>query len=380
MNKDLTIWILVKLYPALYSKVPELFPEHHFQRTSFGWISNAGLGDTRERSKYKTTVILRNNQAYISEVGGRGMSLVKYVMRRDEVDLHDAIDALCKVACIDPPGVETSYDYHESKEVKRLIMERANEFMVSELQSGQYGGPMGDELSRIRGYLLDYRGYSMSDIELMGLGYLRKPDHLYAHLSSTFDVNLVDDVLGFRTNRLIGNADLETGEHWRLSIPYRSRNAFVGFVLKCMLGYPMYAGFGSRKYLITKDSIPAELPFNMTALNDEPRMVVVSDYMTALYTSMHGCGNVVAIERASLSRDHIGAALRNGLKRIVLCFNNSSDGEGQTKNAVDALKGIDAVDLYKPRYGSRGETPEDVIRNYGVASFNSMIDNAELIS
>ena len=59
MVKEITAWIREELYPALYDRIPEAFPEHSFRSYAHGWRSKTYLDGSPHKSRADKTKVRR---------------------------------------------------------------------------------------------------------------------------------------------------------------------------------------------------------------------------------------------------------------------------------------------------------------------------------
>jgi hypothetical protein len=149
MTISITDWIKDDLIPSLFPHIPQLFPEHNFNKFTWGWGSKTYLDGTPHKDRKNKTAILKTAPAFIFEQGGERLSLVDYVMRRDRTDFIQAVKKLTEISGIQLPGNQ-EYDklaYLKFKE-QASILESCNAYFKWCL-----GHTPGKEADAVRTYL-----------------------------------------------------------------------------------------------------------------------------------------------------------------------------------------------------------------------------------
>jgi hypothetical protein len=100
---NLTEWIKTELYPVLFDRIDQAFPEHKFTRFPGGWRSNTYLNGSPHQRADKV-VVSNKTAGRILEQGGDNLSLVDYVIRRDNLNFIEAVKYLADIAGLQVPG------------------------------------------------------------------------------------------------------------------------------------------------------------------------------------------------------------------------------------------------------------------------------------
>ena len=117
---NITEWIQDTLYPTLFEVIDRVFSEHNFKQRSGNWISNTYLltGDTHQR--VDKTKVTRKVPGRILEQGGDSLTLIDYVMQRDNVEFIEALKTLADSVALEIPNFNNG-DYQRYKEKNELL-------------------------------------------------------------------------------------------------------------------------------------------------------------------------------------------------------------------------------------------------------------------
>ena len=358
MVKEITAWIREELYPALYDRIPEAFPEHSFRSYAYGWRSKTYLDGSPHKSRADKTKVLHRAPGYIFEEGGDRKSLVDYVMERDRIPFIDAVRKLAEVAGLPlPTGRMDQEDYRAYRE-RASVLEDANGYLVWCLQHAE-----GKDADNVRAYLQVERGYTMEEVEAMELGYLPSQDKLQAFLQEKgHTAEAIEEALHFGKDKRIGTS-------YKLTIPYRSGNTLRGFSFRTI-------GEEQPKYLNSSGLDRKGALFNLSPLKGEKDLVVVEGYLDALHATVKGIPNVVATASASLSREHLEDAIARGARKVTLSFDNDQAGEKATDAALELLHSFPQLKVYVVRWEDGEEDPDQVMRARGGPSFRGVVEQA----
>ena len=361
MVKDITAWIKEELYPSLFDRVPQAFSEHSFTLDRRGWRSKTYLDGTPHKDRNDKTKILKASPGYIFEEGGEGVNLVNYVMGRDRVPFIDAVKRLASVAGLELPPLDVKdQESYQRAQQRSGVLEEAAGYMGWSLLHAK-----GKTADGVREYLQG-RGYTMEEIEAMGLGYLPSWDKLKAYLMTKGHSEEV-----IREALTIGQ-DGRLGDTHTLAIPYRTGSRIQGYAFRTVTG-------AKDKYINSTGLDRKAGLFNLSPLKGTKDLVVVEGYLDALYATVKGLDNVVAAGAARLSPEQVQDAIAKGARKVTLCFDNDQGGKGGTEQALRVLKEFPQLKVYVAQLpeGKDGKMdPDQLITEQGVDAFRAVIDGA----
>jgi len=127
---NITDWIKAELYPTLYESIDTALPEHEFKRYSGGWRSKTYLNSSPHKDRLDKTVISKKAPGYILEQGGETLSLVDYVMRRDNLEFILAVETLAKAVGLQLPKGEIDFNTYQRDKDQITLLESCNSYFI----------------------------------------------------------------------------------------------------------------------------------------------------------------------------------------------------------------------------------------------------------
>ena len=268
MVKDITTWIREELYPVLFLRIDIALPEHNWKRDGRGWKSKTRLdGSPYEKDRSDKTKVLKAQPGYIFEEGGDRKSLVTYVMDRDGLSFIDAVRKLASVASLPVPPLDVKDQEAYRKAQQRTgLLEEATSYMSWSLLNAT-----GKRADAVQEYLQG-RGWTMEEVEAVGLGYLPSWEQLKAYLVDKGHTEQeVEEALTI-------DQDGRLGTTHTLAIPYRSGSRILGYAFRTVTG-------AEPKYINSTGLDRKAGLFNLSPLKGEKDLVAVSYTHLTLPTS-----------------------------------------------------------------------------------------------
>jgi DNA primase catalytic core len=359
---NITDWIKYELYPTLFESIDIALPEHQFKKHSGGWRSKTYLTGSPHKDRIDKTVVNKKAPGYILEQGGEVLSLVDYVIKRDNVEFIQAVKTLAdKVGLELPKGDLNSEDYQKYKK-QATILEDCNSYFIYCLENSKGA----DE---VKAYL-NSRGYSSEDVKAMELGYITNQENLNNYLlTKGYSQSLIDEVVTIKKDTRIGSTH-------NLTIPYRSGGFIKGFKFRT-------TGEATPKYLNSSGLDRLGGFFNLLGIKGDKDVVIVEGELDSLHATVKGVDNIVATGGSSINSDQVKDAIKRGAKSFTICLDTEPDKEEATvKNitsAIDILlsEGVNRVYIVTlPNLGGDKTDPDRLIKERGVDSFKTAIAQA----
>jgi DNA primase catalytic core len=357
---NITDWIKTELYPTLYESIDTALPEHEFKRYSGGWRSKTYLTGATHKDRVDKTVITKQAPGYILEQGGDTLSLVDYIMRRDNLEFIQAVETLAKAVGLQLPKGEIDLNNYQRDKDQVTLLESCNSYFIYCLENSTGA----DE---VKAYLSS-RGYSDTDIKTMELGYIPDQDKLFKYLlSKGYSQTLIDEVV--KLNKGIGTTH-------KLTIPYRSGGSIKGFKFRTI-------GDATPKYLNSTGLDRIGGFFNLLGIKGDKDVVLVEGELDSLSATARGVENVVATGSSSISLDQIKDAIKRGAKSFTLCLDNEPDKKQETAKRLNSSielilgEGVNRVYIVTlPDLGGGKTDPDRLIKESGVEAFREAIRGA----
>ena len=361
MVKDITAWIREELYPTLFDRIPDALPEHSWTEDRRGWRSKTYLDGRAHQDRNDKTKVLKASPGYIFEEGGEGKSLVDYVIERDRLTFIEAVRKLSAVAGLQPPSLDIKdQDAYRKAQERTGLLEEATSYMSWSLLNAT-----GKKADAVRKYLQEDRGYSMEDVEAMGLGYLPSWEQLRTYLvGKGYQPEAIEEALTIAEDR-------QLGETHTLAIPYRTGSRIQGYAFRTVTG-------AEPKYINSTGMDRKAGLFNLSPLKGTKDLVVVEGYLDALRATAKGLDNVVATAGTSLSREHVADAVAKGARAVTLCFDADQGGSKGTDQALEVLRSFPSLKVYVAQLpaGAEKMDPDQLIREQGVDALRTVIASA----
>ena len=297
-----------ELYPALWERIDEAFPEMDFKFVNGYWRSPKHLDGSEAHSKDQTFVHSKRKWLIKDNSDANAYSLIDFEMQRSHSDFLTAVKRLSDLCGLQLPNA----DKEEFSEYQKLQDDRetANRCFVRALWSGE------GEADKVLSYLRDVRKWTDEEIRDAELGYVDEA------LLSTIPNN---SDFSFKTQN--GEA---IGVTHRLSIPYRNGGKILGFKFRNI------AASTGNKYLNSKGLSKGSGLFGIgIGVKDA---VIVEGELDALHAKAKGAYNVVATTGNGIGEGQVRDAIRRGVKRFTLLFDNDAKGVEFTSKSIDTIQ------------------------------------------
>jgi DNA primase catalytic core len=364
---SITEWIKNELYPSLYEVIDRALPEFNFKRKGIGWVSSNKLKVTGEEGESIGKVyVYANNVGYIKDYTRDSLSLITYIMQRDNIGFIDAVKRLADIVGLELPKGDFNEGAYKSYREKADILEDCNSYFTYCLENSP-------EAEEVKTYLAS-RGYSDEDIKAMELGYIPAQDKLFKHLQSKgHSQTLIEEVVTIKHDTRIGSTH-------KLTIPYRSGNSIKGFKFR---NINHKKGDKTDKYLNSKGMDKSGGFFNLLGIKGDKDIVIVEGELDSLSATARGVENVVATGGSSISSEQIKDAIRKGAKSFTLCFDTEVGKEDKTSKDINTAisvilaEGVNRVYIVNLPDINGGKTdPDSLIKEKGVEAFKQAITEA----
>jgi DNA primase len=371
MSKEITDWIKDELYPTLFQSIDIALPEHNFKSYAGGWRSKTYLDGSPHKHRIDKTVITKIALSRILEQGGDNLSLVDYVIQRENIEFIEAVKKLADIVGLQLPKGDFNEGAYIKQNEKNSILENANRFFIESLKNPlsasciEYNSQTHD----VSNYL-SWRGYTDSDIESMELGCINADGELYQYLLNK----------GHSYEDIKGTIDITSDNRicrtHLLTIPYRSGGYIKGFKFRTI-------GGDNPKYINSVGLDKNGAFFNLLGIKGDKDLVIVEGELDSLSATVKGVENVVACGGSSIYPEQIKDAIRKGAKSFTICFNKEPEKEEETKlnieKAIEVIlrEGVNRVYIVTlPDLGGAKTDPDRLIKESGVEAFNKSLRGA----
>lgn len=337
-----------ELYPALFEMIDRAFPDMRFTRTASGkWISPLHLDGSKSSSKDQT-FIAPAKKHLIHDQSGETLSLIDFEMRRTGADFITAMSLLADVCSLTLPNTDTEEykAYLQSQEDK----ETANKRFTSALWGAT------PEATEVLSYLRS-RQWTDEEIKKAELGYIDEVlrDSLNDRGKYSFALN--------------GDA---IGVSHRLTIPYRNGSRLFGFKFRNIHYGEEEKAQGRVKYLNSKGLSKGAGLFGMGIGYKD--VTVVEGELDALHAKVKGIPNVVATTGNGVSEEQAREAIRRGVKRFTLLFDNDERGKSFIASSIDVLQRLNAS-VFVSSLPDGAKDTDEYLGFHTIAEWKGVVDS-----
>lgn len=347
---NITNFVKMELFPALFDCVDRTFPDMGFKRYRGGWASPCKLnGERSHDGRNEKSRVTKKVPHRIMEQGGENRDLITFYMERNNLSKPiDAIKELASICGLSLPPMEDEEGYRLWQEKQERV-----ERIASQMEEALYT----DEGAATLNYLKAERGYSDEFIRWAGFGFVSSS--LLRDLRELFQ-----DGTTFPYG---------VGSSHTLAIPFRVGGDVKGFIFRTI--NPDH----KPKYLylfLTKGTSQKFYLFGLTGLKltgDGERdrdITIVEGQIDALRASFAGLPNVVAAGGVEVSPEALKEAKARGVRRVTLLLDADKAGIENTDKAIGTIQaeGLGCYVASLPSDGAkmdvdlylRDHTPEDL--------------------
>ena len=368
MNKT-TELLNTKIYPAIYERAEQIFPEFKFKKTAGGYVSTTDTKITGEKGKVGKVYIYNNNISHLIDYTRASISLWNYIQQRDKLNTNrEVLQRLAELSGVKLPQGDFNTGEYEKEKKKAQIWEDVNSYLITTLQK-VYEIPLSTaEYPKPRVLLkyLENRGYSKEDVRVMELGYLNSQAELKRNLKNKGYPE--EEINSIKLTEAIGKTHT-------LTIPLREP---VGDLLGITVRNIKYKeGDKTGKYLNSTGLSKTDKLFNLRPIRNKKSIVLVEGLLDCLLASARGIENVVALGGKSFNEAQLQTAIKYGAEKITLCYDNEEGTIPNILKAIDLIKNNSDLKIYVAQLPEGIKDPDELIRKNGEEAFTGVINNAE---
>ena len=351
------------LYPALYNRIGEAFQRMEFKQVGSRWESRYHLDGARDsKGKVSTYVYGNNITRAIDNSRKENKSLLDLYIELEGVDFVQALRELSSICGVVMPEYDEKRWIAEQKRLKG--MEQAEEIFRKALWEDTA------EAKKVREYLKD-RQWTDEEIEKARFGLI----------TTDMIPSLPDSQLySLRAGKAV------VGETHLLAIPYRSGNSVLGFKFRAVApteeGTPKYLNTKSqgneedkaKGYITGISSGLLGIKFGM------PDVVIVEGELDALHAQVRGADNVVATAGGGVSVGHVEDAIRKGVNKFTLLFDNDNRGREFTQNTIETIeqaRGAVKTSVYVAKFPEGIKDTDEYLASHSIDEFNEIVASAQ---
>lgn len=346
-----------KIYPAIYERAEQIFPEFAFRKTAGGYVSTTDVKIIGDKGKPGKVYYYENNISHLIDYTRGSISIWDYIQEKDNLSSQEVLLKLSELSRVALPKGDFDTEAYEKQKRQAQIWEEAHSYFIETLTQAK--DPKAKALQK---YLTDKRNYSPEDIEAMELGCITSQEALRKHLNGKEYTE--EETASIKLSAAIG--DTHT-----LTIPLREPAGD----LRGISVRNIHSTKGD--YLNSTGLKKADLLFNLRALKGKKDLVIVEGVLDALLCSARRIENVVALGGKALTEAQLETAVKYGARKITLCL----DREEQT--IPNILKAIELIQREQPelkifvaQLPEGVKDPDELIRKERAEAFKKVIAEA----
>lgn len=295
------------LYSALFPIIDKAFPEMDFTLKGKGnnkrWISPKHINGQPSHSKDQT-FIGEALKSHISDFGNGGgtLSIIDFEMKRTGSSFPEALLRLGSLCGLSFAISEEAKEYERKQQQQEEVFQKS----VKALWGGS------PEADKVLSYLRS-RNWTDEEIREAGLGYIDRE---------------IAQGLPIKSHKNVGDTH-------RLVIPFRSGSSLQGFKFR---NIDYQKGDTLPKYLNSTGLAKGDGLFSMPlGFRD---ITIVEGELDALHAKAKGISNITATAGGAITETQARDAIRRGVKRFTLLFDNDKAGAEFTFKSVEVLERI----------------------------------------
>lgn len=355
---NISDWLNDRVYPAIFEKADEVFPEHAFNQYRNGWRSQTYLNGAPHKTRQDKTVITSRAPYCILEQGGNRPSIYDYIKDRDGSDNKQTLETLSRLSGIPLPKWDHTHTVsYQVKKIRDQILEDTQGYFAFCLETSAGG-------KKVMDYLQTERGYSETDIKAMDLGCILTQNKLVKYLTETKKHKAEDVTRVIKLNKAIGGSHV-------LTVPFREPGGQIrGFIFRTIK-----EGIQPKYYYSTSLKREDTL-FNLKAVKRDKDLIIMEGLLDALISEAKGLNNVIALGGTSLNRSQLNEAIKRGAKKITFCLDNDKPGEEATLKAMALINNLTDLPVFVATLPEGVKDPDQLIKEKGIKPLQDAIEKA----
>lgn len=310
---ELSYFVEETLYPAIWERLNDVFPEMGFIRSGARWISGKNLDGTEPKGKRRDKTVVTQRYFQVATENGEGGSknLISLYMEHNGLARGERVEAIKKISDILGLSLPDGGKFAEEYEKKQKTREQLA--LSYDRQKKALFSKEGAEVLR---YLKEERGYNEELIKEMGLGYL-SPDEA-KHLEENTEVGLPYDI-----------------KSYPLSIPFFSGGKILGFKLRSIKAdiKPKYKNTRSLNNIMNSN------PFALTPnqLGKGKEVIVAEGELDALHAISLGLTNTISVAGGDINEGIANSIQKNGYKDVIIILDTDEAGQTYTRQSIERV-------------------------------------------
>jgi len=368
------------IYPAIYDKLDQVFPEFDFRRTRRGWEStNTTKIDGRDGKTRGQVVCTDKKPAVLADHSdGLYVSFWDYVQKQGDLSNADTLQKLAGLAGVELPGRNRNT---ESLEEQRR---KAKAAQIWELFLDHAKGELWDSTdATVKEYLTGRRQYTPEDVREMDLGQAGDWTKAEAYIKERtgFTEDEIREVLTYNRTA-IGNTH-------KLIIPIRDASGrMMGIAARNI----NHTGEDKLpKYLNSTGLQKGSILFGLPARSKKDKVVLVEGQLDAAIANARAnargesFATVAAIGGKDLSKEQVQHLLNTRTRELTICLDTEEATRESVRKAIKLVQDMDTEEqiadrIYVAILPDRIKDADELITKQGLEAFDDVIKRARIYS
>lgn len=339
------------LYPSLFDHIGEAFPELSFKKVGTRWESRHHLDGSKDSQGKAITFVYDDRKFMALDVtSGTKKGLIDLYMSLNNKDFITALKDLAKVCNLTLPNSDSEeWKEYEQRQRNR---ENAKDTFVKAL--------WGDtpEAQRVREYLHS-RKWTDEEIRKAELGLITTSIR-----EALPDGDSYKGVVKDAQDRVVGGV----GTTHLLTIPYRNGGRLFGFKFREVVDKST-----GTKYLNTYKLQKSNGLFGIgIGVKD---VVIVEGELDALHAQVRGAKNVAATTGGKATEAQIEDAVRRGVEKFTLLFDNDKRGRSFIIPTIEAIQRT-GKSIYIASLPDGCKDTDEYLADHSIEEFNTIVGEA----
>lgn len=339
------------LYPSLFERIDEAFKELHFKKVGKKWESRYHLDGTKDEQGKAITYVYDDRKFMAKDnAKDENKGLIDLYMSLNNKDFFTALKELAKICNLEVPNSDSEeYKEYEQRQRNR---EHAKDTFVAALWGSS------PEAQRVRDYLHS-RKWTDEEIRKAELGLITSEIR-----SSLPDGDSYKGVVKDAQDRVVGGV----GTTHLLTIPYRNGSRLFGFKFREVVEKST-----GTKYLNTYGLQKSNGLFGIgIGVKD---VVIVEGELDALHAQVRGAKNVTATTGGKATATQIQDAIRRGVGKFTLLFDNDSKGRSFIIPTIEAIQQT-GKSIFVALLPDGCKDTDEYLAGHTIEEFNALVGEA----
>lgn len=364
------------IYPAIYEKLDQVFPEFDFRKTSKGWESTNTIKIDGRDGKTRGQVICTDRKPAILADHSDGMYITfwDYVQRQTDCSNADTLQKLAELAHIElttksrnTESLEEQKRKAKTAQIWELFLDHAKDQLWNNTET------------EVREYLTGLRHYTQEDVKDMELGQAGDwmKSEAYIKERTEFSEDEIREVLTYDRKAI--------GSTHKLIIPIRDASGRMMGIAARNINHTSTEKL--PKYLNSKGLQKGSILFGLPARSKKDKVVLVEGQLDAAIANARGYtfATVAAISGKDMSKEQAQYLLNTRTRELTICLDNEEATRESIRKTIKLVQAMDTDEqigdrIYVALLPDGIKDTDELITKHGIDAFHDAIRHAHIYS